>query len=56
MMILKLFLTKAYFQYAQLAYLKGPNHDMLAKDIEIKYQYIRDIFIKGLNALRNNQR
>jgi hypothetical protein len=50
------YLTKAYFEYAHLAYLKGPNYNMMAKDLEIKYQYIKDIFIRGLNALRNNQK
>ncbi|EKQ50217.1 MULTISPECIES: helix-turn-helix domain-containing protein [unclassified Clostridium] len=50
------YLTKVYYEYAQLAFLKGPNIDMKAKDLEIKYQYIKDIFIKGLNAIRNNQK
>ena len=50
------FLTKAYYEYAQLAYLKGPNYEALNKDVESKYEYIKDIFLKGLNALRNNQK
>ena len=50
------FLTRAYYEYAQLAYLKGPNYEALNKDVESKYEYIKDIFLKGLNALRNNQK
>lgn len=50
------FLTKAYYEYAQLAYLRGPIYDAKSKDIENKYQYIKEVFIKGQNALRNNQK
>lgn len=34
----------------------GPNINAKAKDLEIKYQYIKDVFIKGLKALRDNQK
>ena len=50
------YLTKAYYEYAQLTYLSGPVYDVKSKEIENKYQYLKDIFLKGLNALRNNQK
>lgn len=50
------YLTKAYFEFAQLAYFSGPLVDVKTKELEIKYQYIRDVFIKGLKALRNNKK
>lgn len=50
------YLTKAYYEFAQLAYLRGSAYDAKAKDLEIKYQYIKDVFIKGLQALRNDQK
>ncbi|WP_160687148.1 helix-turn-helix domain-containing protein [Clostridium sp. C2-6-12] len=50
------YLTKAYYEYAQLTFLKGPNYEALKKDLETKYQYIKEVFTKGLNALRNNQK
>ena len=50
------YFTKAYWEYANLAYRSGSPINANAKNLEIKYQYIKDIFIKGLEALRNNQK
>ncbi|HEX9025912.1 MAG TPA: helix-turn-helix domain-containing protein [Clostridium sp.] len=50
------FLTKVYYEYAQLAYLGGSVYDAKSKDIENKYQYIKEVFMKGQSALRNNQK
>ncbi|OOM80720.1 helix-turn-helix domain-containing protein [Clostridium sp. BL-8] len=51
-----LYLTKAYWEYAELSYYSEPNINAKAKDLEIKYQYIKDVFIKGLKTLRDNQK
>lgn len=50
------YLTKAYYEYAQLTYLSGSIYDAKAKDIENKYQYIKEVFIKAQTALRNSQK
>lgn len=50
------YLTRAYWEYAQLAYINEPMADLRRKNLEIKYKYIKDIFIKALNALRNKQK
>ncbi|WP_010076491.1 helix-turn-helix domain-containing protein [Clostridium cellulovorans] len=50
------YLTKEYYKYLQLAFLEGPYYDMRTRELETKYQYIKEILIKGLEALRNNQK
>lgn len=50
------YITKAYWEYAKLNYQSEPYINVKAKQLEIKYKYIRDIFIKALKALRKSQK
>jgi len=58
------YLTKMYYNYVQLSYLKctklfsvsGEQYEIESKEIEEKYQYAKEVFVKALNAIRNNQK
>lgn len=52
-----IYMSKAYWEYAKIHYDMWQSYVyVIDKNIEIKYQYIRDICIKSLNALRNKQK
>lgn len=51
-----LYFTKAYWEYAQSAYFSNPVVDVKTGNLEMKYQYIKDVFIKGLKALWDKQK
>lgn len=51
-----IYVSKAYIEYAMKAFFKNPVLDVKAKELELEYQYIKDMFIKGLNAVRSNQK
>jgi|GEM_PF-270594 len=46
------YLTRLYLSFVQFTYSKTP----LSKEFEEKYQYVKNIFIKALTAIRNNQK
>lgn len=53
------YLTKMYYEYAyviSLRYIKAPLYEEKAKEIEEKYQHVKEIFLKALKAIRNNQK
>lgn len=51
-----IYMTKSYWEYAKLHYTDGTYIMAISKEIEIKYQYIKDLCMKGLEALRNNRK
>lgn len=58
------YLTKLYYNYIQLSYTKctkifslnGEEYEVYSKEMEEKYQYVKDVFTKALNAIRNNRK
>lgn len=51
-----IYMTKSYWEYAKSHYTDGAYIMAKSKELEIKYQYIKDLCMKGLEALRNNQK
>lgn len=51
-----IYMTREYWQYAQSKALYGQYINIKAIQSEIKYEYLKDVFTKGLKALRNNEK
>lgn len=51
-----IYMTREYWQYAQSKSFYEQYINIKAMQSEIKYEYLKDVFIKGLKALRNNEK
>lgn len=51
------YLTRFYYEYSQMIICrKSPLFEKKMKELEEKYDYVRGVFAKALNSLRNNQK